>query len=157
MNPKLFSVSPPCPVSQVPVLASLLMVTLGSLSGCSNRSQWGGVRAGGEDEKGKPGWRVLPPPGSVARSQPVSSLLCLSLLVKSLQGFSPQGPVCAPQDRGQGALLLWDPLHSQPLSDKPVLWASLCRLPWGQRHPDRLSHTSCPPGGLRGHPPGAQN
>ena len=39
-------------VSQVPVLASLLMVTLESLSGCSNRSQWGGVRAGGEDEKG---------------------------------------------------------------------------------------------------------
>ena len=35
------------------------MVTLGSLPGCGNRSQWGSVRVGGEDEKGKPGWRAL--------------------------------------------------------------------------------------------------
>lgn len=48
-----------CPLSQAPALAALLMVTLGSLPGCRNRTQWGGERVGGEDEKGKPGWRAL--------------------------------------------------------------------------------------------------
>lgn len=58
--------------------------------------------------------------------------------------------------QGQGTLLLRDPSALSSSSDKPVLWAPQCRVPWEQRHPDRLSHPSCPPGGLRGHPLGAQ-